>query len=56
MYKGALSAVSKVVRSRSIAINRDGTKKNLQNLRFWSCKNSSIAIELTFASPQINNR
>ena len=31
-------------------------KKKMQNLRFWSCKSSSIAIELTFAPPQINNR
>ena len=53
MYKGALSAVSKVVRLQSIVIEQE---KNLQNLCFWSCKNSSIAIELTFASPQINNR
>ena len=60
MYKGAVSALSKVVRSRSITIEqkkkKKKKKKNLQNLGFWSCKNSSIAIELTFASPQINNR
>ena len=31
-------------------------KKNLQNLRFWSCKSSSVAIELTFAPPQLKNR
>ena len=47
--KGALSVVSKVVRSRS-------NKKNAQNVRCPSCKSSSITIKLTFAPRQINKR
>ena len=33
------------------AKNKQTNKQNLQNLRFWSCRSSLIAIELTF-SPQ----
>ena len=43
MNKGTLSAVSKVVWSRSIAIEQK--KKKSAKFAFWSCKNSSIAIK-----------
>ena len=42
--------------SSLIAMDGDRTKKNPQILRCPYCKSSSIAIELTFAPPQINKR
>ena len=44
LYKGALSFISNLVRSRSFPIGPN----NSQGLRCPSCKSSSIVIELTF--------
>ena len=54
MNKGALSVVSKVVRSSSITIKQK-KKKNPQNLRCPSCKSSSVAIELNLLLPRLKS-
>ena len=56
-HVSATVLLGRVVRreqSSSIAIDRTKKKKNPQNQRCPVCKSSSIAIELTFAPPQIN--
>ena len=56
MNKGALSVVSKVVRSRSITIEPKTSAKFALSVLQRYFGRDGIAIELTFAPPQINKR